>query len=163
MRKKAIAGAIAAILAAAIYFVFFAGTDEEKIRGAIERLAKAVQVTADDGNPILKTARVRSELAAVLTDDAHVTVPELGTKQGRDSIAEMAVQGSLAYRSAEVDMHDLQIKLDDAKTTAKVGARAHLRATTRAGEEQRDQRAVDFLLRKTEGRWKIASITVWDK
>ncbi len=162
MRNKVLAGTLAVAIAAAIYFGFFARSDEEQIRKAVARLAHAVEVRPDDSNVIVRTARVRSELNEVLDENVHVSVPELtNLRQGRREVAEAASQASLAYRSAEIDVADLQIKFDPTHESAKAGGRATLRATTRAGEDRRDMRAVDFLLRKDGGAWRITSVTVW--
>ena len=71
------------------------------------------------------------------------------------------MQAPMAFRTAEVELASMTIKLDDAHTSAQVGARALLVATTREGERRSDRRAVDFRLAKTDGRWRITSVTVW--
>jgi hypothetical protein len=164
MRGKVIVGALLVAVAAVVYFAFFAGSDEEKIRKVIGRLSHAVELRADDSNALVRIARARGELDEVLDADVHVSIAELpggGARHGRAEISELAAQATMAFRTAEIDVHDLDIKIDQGHTTAKVAGSATLRGTTRSGEGRRDERSVDFLLRKDGGSWRVTSVTVW--
>jgi hypothetical protein len=160
-RNKALIGAALVAFAATIYFVFFAGSDEEKIRTTVDRLAHAVEVRADDTNALTRAARVKRALDDLVDEDVRLSVPELGARQGRSGLVELGSQVTLAYSKVTIDPHDLTIKLDPSKTTAKVGGRATVRGTTSMGDDRRDERAFDLLMRKDGGSWKVTSITVW--
>jgi hypothetical protein len=161
-KAKIAIGALLMGAASVSYFRYFAGSDEEQIRKVIERAARAVEVKDGDANPIVQLARVRDALDPLLEQDAHVNVAELplGARHGRREVAELVTQATIVLRSASVDVHDLEIKLDSNRTTAEVGARKTVRGTWRTGQTRRDERAVNFLLRK-DGAWRIQSITVW--
>jgi hypothetical protein len=150
-RNKALIGTALVALAVAIYFVFFAGTDEEKIRKVVDRLAHALEVRPPN-------ARAIDEL---VDDDVHLSAAELGSREGKRGLGELGAQVSLLYTKVSVDAHDLTIKLDPSKTTAKVGGRATVRGTTALGEDRRDERAFDLLMRKEGTAWKVTSVTVW--
>ncbi len=163
MRTKALAAAAAALgVAAIIFFVFFGKSDEDRIREALARLTQVVEIKDDGSNPLLRAARVRDDLAQVLTDDVHVSISELGGgRQGRQGIADAAAQAQLLFTSAQVDLRHVEIKLETGAPTAQVSAEARLTGKRRGGESRRDDRNVDFLLVKDGSQWKIRSITVW--
>jgi hypothetical protein len=140
-----------------------AGSDEEQIRGQLTRLASALTMP-EGANVLLRGTTMRSELDAIFEEDVRVSIPELPTTlpNGRDELADTATQLSTMFRSVDVELTDIEIKLDDARQTARVGATAKLSATGRAGPN-RDSRSTDFLFNKREGTWRIASVTVWAK
>jgi len=160
-RNKALIGAALLAFAATTYLLFFARTDEEKIRKTVDRLAHAVEVRPDDTNALTRAARVKGALDDVVDEDVRLSVPELGSRQGRSGLIELGAQVSLAYSTVTIDPHDLSIKIDPSKTTAKVGGHATVRGTTSMGEDRRDERAFDLLMRKDSGSWKVTSVTVW--
>jgi hypothetical protein len=160
-RNKALIGAALVAIATTIYFVFFAGSDQEKIRHVVERLAHAVEVKPDDTNVLVRAARTKRALDELVDDDVRLSVPELGARQGKDGLVQLGAQASAAYSKVTVDTHNLVIKLDPSNTTAKVAGKATVRATTSMGEDRRDERAFDLLLRKDGRDWKVTSITVW--
>ena len=162
MRTKVIAAAAAALALAVTAWVLLASkSDEDRIRETLDRLAAIVEVK-EGANPIMKAAGIRDELAGVLSDDVHVSIPELGgVREGRQGIMAAATQAQLGFQSARVDLRRVEIKLDDAKQSAQASAEAQLKGKTRGGDTRRDDRNVDFLLRKADGTWKITSVTVW--
>ncbi len=161
MRLKLVVAAAALAAVIAGYFLFFGKSDEDQIRETLARLTRVVRVTEDDGNPLFKAAKVKDELEAILTDDVHVTIPELSIRQGRQGMAETAMQAQLAFSSAEVELRALEITIEPQGGQAHVGADAILRGKARGGATRRDDRSVDFLLRKEDRRWKVRSVTVW--
>jgi len=147
--------------AAVAYFVFFVRSDEHEIRRAIARLAGAVEIHGD-ADVATRATRLRNELRAVVAEDVRVTIQDLPrVAQGRDEIAEAAEEAELAFSTADIDVRDVDVQVDEAHVAAKAGIRAALRAKSRTGEAQRDERDVDLLLRKDDGAWRITSITVW--
>jgi ketosteroid isomerase-like protein len=161
MRTKVLAAAGALVLVVVGWLVFFGKSDEDQIKETLDRLAAIVEVK-EGANPILKAARIRDELAVVLADDVHVSIPELGgVREGRQGIVEAAAQAQLGFQTAHVDLRRVEVKLDDAKQSAQASSEAQLKGKTRGGDTRRDDRNVDFLLRKADGTWKITSVTVW--
>jgi hypothetical protein len=76
----------------------------------------------------------------------------------RQSLADSATKAALAFSSADCELTNMNIKVDDSATTAKVDALA-LVTGLRGGERKIDRRPVHFLLRK-DGSWKITTIDV---
>ncbi len=162
MKHKLISGAVAAAAAIAIYFAFFSTSDEQKIKNVLAHLAKAVRVTEEGKNPILRAARVHSDFVDVFQEQVVVHIPEMpAMKQGRAELEGTATQASFLFRTADVELGTVDVKVDDAHTSAKASATATLRATRRDGSPEQGPRAVNFLLRKDDGVWRITSLTVW--
>jgi len=162
MRTKVFAAVAALGVAAVVYFVFFGTSDEDQIRETLARLARVAEIKENGGNPLFAAVRVRDELKQLLTEDVHVTIPELGGgRQGREGIADAAAQAQLLFSAAQVDLRHVEVKLAPGAPTAQASAEAHLTGTRRGGETRRDDRNVDFLLRKDDGKWKVKSVTVW--
>jgi ketosteroid isomerase-like protein len=164
VKHRIVTGLVGVAAAIGIYFAFFSQSDEQKIRAVLGRLSKAIGVSEGDTNPILRGARARvhSELVETFPPDVHVSVPELPQiHRGRSELEGAVTRAALVYRTAEVDLARLEIKLDDAHENAKVAVAATLRATRGDGEAKLTTRAVNFLVSKNDGKWRITSLTVW--
>jgi hypothetical protein len=161
--KRAIALVVLAALAGAALIWLRGGSDADQIRAQLARLGTALSVP-EGANPVLRGARMQSELDAVFEEDVRTNIAELPTTlpNKRSELASAAAQLSLTLRWVEVGFTDIEIKLDDAKQTARVGATVKLAASGRDGP-RRDTRAADFLFNKRDGTWRIASVTVWSK
>ena len=162
-KRVFIAGAIAAfVIGLAAYFLFFRASDEQKIRDAVARAVAVVTVTEDDTNPIVRLGRVRGVFKDVVDKDVRVRIAELPqVHAGRDSLAEAVVQASAWFKTAEIDLASVEVKLDDAHKSAQVRAVATLRAVGRDGRSRNEEREVTLLVTKPEGTWRIGSVTVW--
>jgi hypothetical protein len=160
----AAAGGLVVVAVVIVYVAFFRASDEEQIHAQLDRLVATARVTEDtkDKNPIAQIARVRGEYKEVFEKEARVNVPELGSaRTGREAIADLTMQAGQAFRSADIDLQKLEIKIDETKTTAQVSGVAKLTAVERDGRTRKDERAIDFVLSRAEGSWRIRSITVW--
>jgi hypothetical protein len=163
MKRPVVALGLVAI-AAALYFVFFRSSDEERIKDQLARLAKTVSVSEEQKNPITRAAHLRSELAEIFEKDVRASIPELGSARvGRDALVELALTSSAMVRTVRVEITNVEIKIDDASKSAHVKATARLRGTMSDGQDKRDERALDLQLTRREGDWRIASLTVWSK
>ena len=162
-KRVVIAGAIAAlVIALASYFLFFRASDEQKIRDAVARAVAVVTVTEDDTNPIVRLGRVNGVFKEVVHKDVRVHISELPQAQaGRDSLAGAVVQASTWFKTAEIDLASVDIKLDDAHKSAQVRATATLHAVGRDGKRRKEEREVTLLVTNPEGTWRISSVTVW--
>jgi hypothetical protein len=161
MKKWAVAAGCAAVAAVVLYVTFFRASDEDRIRGVLDRLAKAVAVKRDD-NAIARAARVKSELKELVTDDVRADVSELRVGvTGRAKLVEDATKLGLVYQEASVSFTNAVIKIDDAKTTAKADVTGVVTATS-GGERKTDKRDVHFLLRKEDGAWRVTTIDVME-
>lgn len=160
MNKKllvALACTVVAALVLAFTFLFRDG-DEERIRKLLADLAKVVSVKKDD-NVLSRTARLRSGLKDVVSDDVRVTVPELGVRSmDRKQLEDDAARAGLLFSEADCEFSNVTIELDEGATFATVDAVAIVTGV-RGGERKVDRRDVHLLVRK-DGDWKITSIDV---
>jgi hypothetical protein len=164
MRKWILVAAAAVGLAAAVYFAFFRPSDEDRIKSQLSKLSEAVEVKEGGGNPVFRKAHLDDAFEKIFDEDVRVSIPDLSTmKSGRAGLVALALQASVWARSASVEFSRVEIKLDDARASAKVGATATVRAVRGGGRNERDERAVDFRFAKIDGLWKITSVTVWRK
>lgn len=159
MPKWTVVVACAAIASVALYFTFFRSSDEERIRKVLDDLTAAVAVKEGD-NVISRTARLRSRMKGVVDDHVGVNIPELGVDaRGRARLEEEATRAGLMFQTADCMLSNVSIRIDPSKTLAQADATALVTAK-RGGERRVDKRAVHFLLRKTDGDWKVSTIDV---
>lgn len=167
-RSRIVAIAIAAIVTAAVVLFFvLRPSDEQRVRAQLLRTVAAVTVTEDDTNPIVRLARIRREFKETLDKDVRISLVDVpnvpALRNGRDALGETATQLTAVFRTMEIDLSAIEVKLDDAHTSAQVKSRATLVANGRDGRARRESRAVDFLLYKIDGTWRITTINVWPK
>lgn len=158
MKKWAIIAGCVAAAAIVLWFTLFRPSEEDRVRKVLDRFAKAVAVKRDD-NILSRTARLRSELKATVTDDAYVDVSDLDIRvTSRAALVEDATKAGLLFQSADCSLTGMTIKIDESASSAKVDALAVV--TGERGAERRvDKRPVHFLLRK-DGDWRITTIDV---
>jgi hypothetical protein len=158
-RLLALCGALAVAVGA--YFLF-RPSDEARIRAMMATLEKEARVTTEEQNPIGRLAHVNDAFSKLFDRDVRVSIPELTTlHSGRRELAELATGAPRYVRTLDVDFEDITIKMDDAHTSALVGATARIRAVDREGGTRNDKRAVDLRFAKDDGDWKIGTLTVW--
>jgi len=113
----------------------------------------------DGDNIITRTARIKSEMKDIVDDDVRVDVPDLAiSSTGREKIVEKSAQVGMMFSSADCDLTNMHIQVDESATTAKVDALA-LFTGVRGGDRRIDRREVHFLLRK-DGPWRVTTIDV---
>jgi hypothetical protein len=160
---------LAAIVAAAIAiavgaYLLLRPTDESRIRGQLARLAAAVRITDANArvNPVGRLADVNRRLEPLFEPDVRVSIPEVPSLHaGRAELAELVASAPSLVRSFDVDFTSVTIKLDDARTTALVGATARTKLVERDGAASQDRRAVDLRFVRKDGQWVIRTLTVW--
>lgn len=158
MKKWTVAGACALIAAVVIWATVFRASEEDRIKETLGRLVKAVIVKEGD-NIITRTARIKSELKEVVDDDVRVDVPDLHVSStGRAAVVEKSAQAGVVFSSADCELTNMRIQIDEGTTTAKVDALATFTGV-RGGERRIDRRDVHFLLRKG-GQWRVTTIDV---
>jgi hypothetical protein len=160
-----LAAFVAVALAVGAYFVF-RPTDEARIRAQLDRLAEVVRISDTDAqeNPIARLARVDGGLKELFEPDVRLSIPEVtSVHSGRRELAELLVGAPRYVRSFEVSFTSVTVKLDEARTTALVGATAKVKLHEREGSPSQDARAVDLRFVQKDGRWVIRTLTVWSK
>jgi hypothetical protein len=147
-------------LAIAVYALFFAESEEDRIMAQLEALESAVAVSGDD-SPVLRGARVKKAFDALFSKDVAFEIPELvELGGGRNELVRLATAAPQRYQRARVDLGGLRIDLASDKQTAVAHGPAILTAVERNGEPRRDTRTVSLRLDKVEGAWLIVSFSV---
>lgn len=158
MKKWAIVAGCASAAAVAAWLTLFRPSEEDRIREVLKRFANAVAVKPGD-NVLSRADRVKSELKETVAEDVHADVTDFAIRvSSRAALAEKAVQAPMVFTSADCELTDFTIKVDESSVSAKVDTVAFVTGV-RGGERTADKRPVHFLLRK-EGGWKITTIDV---
>ena len=153
-----VAAACAVVGAIVLWLTLFRASEEDKIKRTLDRLVKTVMVKEGD-NIISRTARLKSELAEIVDDDVRIDVPDLHiSTTGRKDVVEKAAQAGVMFSSADCELTNTKIQIDEGATTAKVDTLA-IFTGVRGGERRIDRRDVHFLLRK-DGSWRVTTIDV---
>ncbi|MCA9639350.1 MAG: hypothetical protein H6718_15640 [Polyangiaceae bacterium] len=161
MERRRLLALVAGVLGTGLigYAFFTDESEEERVRSVLSRFGRAVSVEADQTNPLARLAFVNGEFKETVDPDVHASVPELrNLKQGRQSLAEMAVQSGQLFRTATVEFSNCDIQVGNAG--AKADCVGHLTGVNRSGEPRKEERTVHFELREQDGAWMIQSIIV---
>jgi hypothetical protein len=158
MRRNVLIGVAVVALASVLAFVLTRPSEEQRIEETLRRLVKMVSVK--DGDTLFSRAgRIRSGAKEIVDDGIRVEVPDLDVRvTGREPFADGATKAGLVYQSASAELVQIDVKLDEARTTAKADATVIV-SGVRYGDRRVDKRRVHFLLRK-DGEWKITTIDV---
>lgn len=158
MKRWMVAAACAVVGAVVLYLTLFRASEEDEIKKTLGRLVKTVMVKEGD-NIITRTARIKSELAEIVDDDIRIDVPDLHiATTGRQQVVEKAAQAGVMFTSADCELTNMRLQIDEGATTAKVDAIAVFTGV-RGGDRRIDRRDVHFLLRK-DGHWRVTTIDV---
>ena len=157
--KKWVVAAGAALVGLIVLGVtMFRPSEEDRVREVLTRFTKAVTVKSDD-TPLSRLGRIRSEFKEIVSDDVGIDLAELDVRvRGRAKVVEAATAAGLQFQSADCELVNMTIKIDERSTTAKVDAVAAVTAI-RGGERKVDKRDVHFLLFK-DGTWRITTVDV---
>ncbi len=159
LTRRNLSLAAASLVAIVALVVFLTRpSDEQRVKATLDRLVAIVSVK--EGDTVLsRAARVRSGAKEIVDDGVRLEVPDLQLRvTGREAFVDGATKAGLLYNSATAELVSVDVKLDEAKTTAKVDATA-LVTGLRGAERRVDKRRVHFLLRK-DGDWKVTTIDV---
>lgn len=149
------------ICAAVGLYATFVSSDERKIRGQLVDLAEAVRIDDGELNPLVRHRRLSTELAEIVSEDASVSVEEVGEElRGRAEIIGAAAQLAAVYQSADVSFDRVNVRIDPSGATARATATAALLGAPHGQQPKREERRVTFQLSKIKGDWRIKSATV---
>jgi hypothetical protein len=141
--------------------VLSAPTDEELIAGRLEQLAHAVHIPPGEKNALRRMVDLKSAFSEIFVKEVSYRIPELSSRErGRQELVELAAQASSFYDDADVDLRDVDIRMDPSRAWATVNVSANLHGTPRAGAPGEVHRRVSFRFDKLEGSWKIGSLDV---
>jgi hypothetical protein len=153
-----VAAACAVVGAIVLALTLFRTSEEEQIKKTLDRLVKTVMVKEGD-NILSRTARIKSELAEIVDDDVRIDAPDLHiATTGRQQVVEKSAQAGVMFSSADCELTNMKIQIDEGATTAKVDSLA-IFTGVRGGDRRVDRREVHFLLRK-DGHWRVTTIDV---
>jgi hypothetical protein len=138
--------------------------DEERVRAQLEALERVVRVDdTTSTNRALRVLAVERQLESLVSDDLHLTVPELSSgRVTRRELAGLIAAEGARYSRASVTLRDTKIELGGDPPTARVRTTVHLSATRR-GEDaiERDERYATLLLhRRDDGVFTLHDVEV---
>lgn len=171
MKRNLAIGLGVVALAIAVWAVFFRGSDDDLVRRTVARMAKAVEVVPGE-NPVMRAARVRSELLEVLAPDVSTSIPELtDVSRGRDPLIGAAIAAGLLWQQAEIGVALARVTLEPnpagvaagGAPGADVDMTATLSAARPGGHAERDVRKCRLHLEKRDGTWRITELTVYPR
>jgi hypothetical protein len=145
----------------ATWALFFRGSDEDAVRATLKRAAEAVKVKEGE-NPVLRAARVRTELVEVLLADVAVNIPELTeVTKGRDALIGSAIAAGQLWSTADITVAFSRVQVDGESAFADVTAT--ITATRHEGGSEKDVRKCSFRLVKRDGAFRISEVTVYPR
>lgn len=147
-------------LGAVLFAVFMAPSDEEQIRGQLQRLAQSASIDPDEKNPVSRGMRIKKDFEDIFTENVAVNAPELASPgKGRDGVVSAATRMGTYFETAEISFSSVRVDLDGSKSRAKVNSVATLTGS-RGGELEHETRDVSFDFVKSDGDWLIDGVTV---
>lgn len=158
MRITRTHGAVAAIAVslALLAYALFGSSDEDKIHDRLKELANVVE-TKEGESFIFRTARLNGVFKEALEPTATLSAPELPTTSGAQQIAALGGQAANFATEFRVSLGETDIRIDG--NAARAVSVVTLTGSER-GELRREKRHVRFLLNKSGGDWRVASIDV---
>lgn len=158
MRRALLWVGLAVGVALVAYAIFARKTDEEIIAEQLARLAAAVSIDSEE-NPLARGARLSGQFRDLFTPGATASVPELSAPvQGRRELVALATRAVASFRSLDVAFSGTSIEVGSA--AANVTTTAKLNGVRTDGDFDRGERAVRLRWLRSEGDWKIDSVSV---
>jgi hypothetical protein len=147
-------GALLFVALGAAGYLLFGSSDERRILTLLrELLASASSLPRESDAE--RARRFRAALERSTLPDVTVSVPELGTFEGRDEIlAGYALADGTELRFG-VEQFDLRVRKERAEATVLTSLLVKV-----PGEERRQLRTASVRLERREGRFLIASINI---
>jgi hypothetical protein len=155
-------GVLALGLAVLAYAVFWAPTEEEKIRAVLGHLERAVHTTEETGrNPLVRSASVREAFREIFDKDVTYRIPELTTgRSGREHLVELATRATVSLTTFDVDFTSIDVEHTADSPRARVTTVAELDAFRGGERYEQGKRKVMFDFTRTDGDWTISNFRV---
>jgi hypothetical protein len=156
-RVAAIAGAVVAIAAAAMY-LSTPGDEGAPVRTRLQQFADEVNKSTVDGSGIEARAL---RLASFFADDVEVDLGQGSAAiRGRETVLGMATRLQPRTAAFELKLEDVNVAMEPGGEAADVHLTAEfIRRSITTGEESLDAREFTMLMRRIAGEWKIARAT----
>lgn len=135
-------------------YVLFGGSDQRRILNTLRQLAAAASSLPNDSDAA-RARRFRAVLARSTLPDVVLSVPELGTFEGRDELASAFELGNGLGLRLSIEQSDVRVKQDRAEATLLTSLVVKVPA-----EERRQVRTVSVELTRRGEAFLISSLAV---
>ena len=134
-------------------------SDEKRVRNQFDLLSEYVSKDADEN--AISMANKMQKLSSLFGDscELQVSVELLSGTYTREEIASYAARARARFSKVSLEFYDPEVTFPE-KGVAKVTLTARLTGRTRAGEQMRDTREIECLLKKTDKNWLFTHIAV---
>jgi hypothetical protein len=139
--------------------VYFSPSEEKRVRKQFDLLSEYVSRDPDENT--IAMAHKMQKLGSLFDDscDLKIAVEVLSGTYTREEIASYAARGRARFSKLSLGFHDLEVTFPESGV-AKVSLTARLTGRTRAGEQMRETRELECLLKKSEKKWLFSNIEV---
>lgn len=135
-------------------YLLFGGSDQRRILRTLRDLAAAASSLPSDSDAA-RGRRLRAVLARSTLPDVVLSVPELGTFEGRDEIAAAFALGDGLGLRLSIEQSDVRVKQDRAEATLLTSLVVKV-----PGEERSQVRTVSVELTRRGEAFLISSLAV---
>jgi hypothetical protein len=139
--------------------VYFSQSEEKKVRKQFDLLSE--YVSKDSEENAIAMANKMQKLASLFGDscELQVAVELLSGTYTSEEIASYAARARTRFSKVSLGFRDLEVNFPE-NGVAKVTLTARLTGQTRAGEQMRETRELECLLKKSETKWLFTHIAV---
>ena len=134
-------------------------SEEKRVRKQFDLLSEYVSKEPDEN--AIAMANKMQKLGSLFGDscELQVAVELLSGTYTREEIASYAARARTRFQKVSLGFHDLEVTFPE-NGVAKATATARLTGQTRAGEQMRETRELECLLKKSENKWLFNHIEV---
>ncbi|OGP53926.1 MAG: hypothetical protein A2162_03885 [Deltaproteobacteria bacterium RBG_13_52_11b] len=139
--------------------VYFSQSEEKRVRKQFDLLSEYVSRDPDENT--IAMAHNMQKLGSLFGDSCElkIAVEFLSGTYTREEIASYAARARARFPKLSLEFLDLEITFPE-NGFAKVSLTARLTGRTRAGEQMRETRELECLLKKIEKKWLFNNIEV---
>jgi hypothetical protein len=139
--------------------VYFSPSEEKRVRKQVDLLSEYVSKDPDEN--AIAMAHKMQKLGSLFGDSCElkIAVEFLSGTYTREEIASYAARARARFSKLSLEFLDLEVTFPEHEV-AKVSLTARLIGRTRAGEQMRETRELDCLLKKIERKWFFNDIEV---
>ncbi len=134
-------------------------SEEKRVRKQFDLLSEYVSKEPDEN--AIAMANKMQKLGSLFGDscELQVALELLSGIYTREEIASYAARARARFSRVSLEFYDLEVTFPE-RSVAKVTLTARLTGRTRAGEQMRDTRELECLLKMSEKKWLFTHIAV---
>jgi hypothetical protein len=134
-------------------------SEEKRVRKQFDLLSEYVSKEPEEN--AIAMANKMQKLGSLFGDscELQVSVEALSGTYTREEIASYAARARARFSKVSLGFHDVEVTFPE-KGVAKATLTARLTGQTRAGEQMRETRELECLLKKSEKEWLFTHIGV---